>query len=171
MDYGLLQTMEFFSYTATVVGIPLAILTFIYQERKERQSEQEEIYDKLMEHYSSILAMLFAHPELDQHEKPLEDPEDRRRQNIMYEMLVSVFERAFILLYGEKDPTYLRMWNSWNDYIQFWSARPNFREALPVLMLGEDPEFVSFMSRVTNMPLAYMKPDPVEAARDADNQA
>jgi hypothetical protein len=158
MDYGLLQWMEFLSYTATVVGIPLAIITFIYQERKERQSEQEEIYDKLMQHYSSIQAMLFEHPELDQHDVMAEDPETRRRQRILYEMLASLFERAFILLYGETDPAYLRMWNSWNDYIEFWAEKPNFRESLPKLMIGEDPDFVAYLGRVTGLQLEHLKP-------------
>ena len=153
MHYDLLQSMELLSYIATIVGIPLALLTFIIQERKERQAEQEEIYDKLMEHYATIQERLFQHPEIDQHEQPLSNPEDKRRQLIVYEMLVSLFERAFILLYGETDPAYQRMWNSWNDYIQHWSAKANFREALFVLMLGEDADFVAFFAKQTGLPL------------------
>lgn len=153
MPETFLEIMELLSYIATVVGIPLAILTFIIQERKERQSEQEEIYDKLMEHYSNIQEKLFEYPELDEHDAPIFDPEAARRQAILYEMLVSLFERAFILLYGETDPNYQRMWNSWMDYIELWSRRPNFRTALPRLMVGEDPHFVAFMAKVTQMAL------------------
>jgi hypothetical protein len=148
-----LTVMEFLSYLATVVGIPLAIATFIVQERKERQAEQEEIYDKLMEHYSKIQEKLFEYPELDQHDTPLSDPETARRQLILYDMLVSLFERAFILLESETDPGYRRMWNSWVDYIEIWCRRPNFRNALPALMLREDPAFVAFMARTTGLPL------------------
>lgn len=145
--------MELLSYVATVVGIPLAIATFITQERKERQSEQEEIYDKLMDHYAEIQEKLFEYPELDQHNTPLTDPEAARRQRILYEMLVSLFERAFILLHGETDPAYKRMWNSWLDYIESWSVRPNFRAVLPDMMLGEDPDFTDFMVLATGMDL------------------
>lgn len=153
MPTNFLEFMELMSYIATVVGIPLAIATFAAQERKERQSEQEEIYDKLMDHYSEIQEKLFEYPELDQHEKPLEDPEACRRQHILYEMLVSLFERAFILLYGETDPAYQRMWNSWLDYIHLWASRPNFRSTLPSMMKGEDPDFTSFMAQATGMDL------------------
>lgn len=145
--------MELLSYVATVVGIPLAIATFITQERKERQSEQEEIYDKLMDHYAEIQEKLFEYPELDQHVTPLTDPEAARRQRILYEMLVSLFERAFILLHGETDAAYKRMWNSWLDYIESWSVRPNFRAVLPDMMLGEDPDFTDFMVLATGMDL------------------
>ncbi|MCC7305865.1 MAG: hypothetical protein IT558_06355 [Alphaproteobacteria bacterium] len=153
-DWSTLQWFEFLSYAATVVGIPMALWAFLHEERKERLAEQEEIYDKLMDHYDDILARLFEHPELDQHEKPMEDPESRRQQKILYEMLVTLFERAFILLYGEKETEYLRMWNSWEDYIKLWTNRPNFREALPELMLGEDIDFVSYMSRLSGLKLA-----------------
>lgn len=153
MPTTFLELMELLSYIATVFGIPLAIMTFIYQERKERQAEQEEIYDKLMDHYSEIQEKLFEYPELDQHDIPLQDPEASRRQRILYEMLVSLFERAFILLYGETDPAYKRMWNSWTDYIDLWSSRPNFRAHLPTMMLGEDPGFTAFMSKATGLDL------------------
>jgi hypothetical protein len=153
MPTDLMTWLEFLSYVATVVGIPLALGVFIFEEKKERQAEQEEIYDKLMEHYTRIQERLFAHPEIDTHEAPLSDPEDARRQMIVYQMLISLFERSFILLYGEEDPAYQRMWNSWEDYMNEWISRPNFRAALPRLMLGEDPDFVAYMARASGMDL------------------
>ena len=153
--YGwtLLEFFEFLSYVAEVVGIPLAIYAYMAEEKKERISEQEEIYDKLMDHYDDILARLFEHPDIDQHDALLTDPELRRQQKILYEMLVALFERAFILLYGEKETVYLRMWNSWEDYIKLWLGRANFREYLPELMLGEDKEFVDYMAKLSGMAL------------------
>ncbi len=152
-DWTLLQWFEFLSYIATVVGIPMALWAFLHEERKERLAEQEEIYDKLMDHYDDILARLFEHPDLDQHEKPLGDAELRRQQKILYEMLVTLFERAFILLYGEQDFVYRRMWNSWEDYMRIWVTRFNFREALPELIIGEDQEFVAYMARLSGLEL------------------
>jgi hypothetical protein len=152
-DWTLLEFFEFLSYAATVIGIPMAIWIFFHEEKKERMAEQEEIYDKLMDHYDDILLRLFEHPGLDQHDLPLQDPELKRQQKILYEMLVTLFERAFILLYGEREADYMRMWNSWEDYIKIWTARRNFREALPELMQGEDHEFVKYMARVSNLSL------------------
>lgn len=148
-----LEFMELLSYIATVVGIPLAVGTFILQEKKERQNEQEEIYDKLMGHYAEIQEKLFEYPELDMHNTPSLDPETQRRQYILYEMLVSLFERSFILLEDEKAPEYQRMWNSWVDYIQSWLAKPNFVAALPALMKGEDPDFVAYVAKLSGLDL------------------
>lgn len=153
MNFDTLEFFEFLSYVATVFGIPLAIWVFIHEEKKERQSEQEEIYDKLMEHYDSILGRLFEHPDIDQHHKRLEDAELRRQQRLLYEMLINLFERAFILLYGEKETAYRRMWNSWEDYIKVWISRPNFIEMLPELVKGEDVDFVAYMARLSKIPL------------------
>jgi len=148
-----LEFMEFLSYVATVVGIPLAIFMFVLQEKKERQNEQEEIYDKLMGHYTVIQEKLFEYPELDVHDRVLENTEDARRQYILYQMVVSLFERSYILLASEPDAAYQRMWNSWVDYIREWVVRPNFRAALPRLMEGEDKDFVAYMADLTNLPL------------------
>ncbi len=147
------QWMELGSYIATVFGIPFAIVVFIHQERKERRIEQQEIYDKLMAHYTEIQEKLFEFPELDLHNDPIYDPEDARRQLILYEMVVSLFERSFILLYGEEDPEYRRMWNSWVDYIKDWLSKPNFQAALPRLMQGEDPDFVAYMAQLSGQDL------------------
>ncbi|OIN87821.1 MAG: hypothetical protein AUJ12_00520 [Alphaproteobacteria bacterium CG1_02_46_17] len=153
MSYDLLESMELLSYVATVVGIPLAIYVFSHQEKKERRIEQQEIYDKLMDHYTEIQDKLFEHPELDIHDRPLANAEDARRQYILYEMVVSLFERSFILLYGEDDPEYRRMWNSWVDYIKQWMIHKNFRDQLPLLMEGEDEDFVAYMCQISGINL------------------
>ena len=60
-------------------------------------------------------------------------------------MITSFFERAFIQLYGKQSHTYKRMWHSWEDYIDTWLEQPNFRAALPRLMVGEDAKFVRYI--------------------------
>ena len=153
MNLTVLEFFELLSYVATIIGIPLALMTFVYQEKKERQNEQEEIYDKLMGHYADIQEKLFEYPELDMHGEESKDPETKRRQYILYEMLVSLFERSFILLENEKDPEYQRMWNSWVDYILQWLEKPNFVAALPKLMKGEDPDFVAYIAKLSGLDL------------------
>ncbi len=148
-----LEWFELMSYIATIVGIPLVLITFIYQERKERQNEQEEIYDKLMAHYTEIQEKLFLYPEIDTHTHPSTDPETARRQYILYEMLTALFERSFILLASETSPAYRRMWNSWVDYIRQWLEKPNFVAALPLLMKGEDPDFVAYIAKLSGLDL------------------
>lgn len=141
----ILNWAEFLSYTVTIFGLPLAIGLFLYEQKKERLAEQQEIDGDLVEEYADIIDKFIEHPELDQHDSPLGDPVQAKQQLRIYEMIVSFFERAFIQLYGKRDKTYRRMWYSWEDYIDSWLEMPNFRAALPRLMIGEDPRFVAYI--------------------------
>ena len=42
-----LETWELLSYVVTVIGLPLAIAVFIFEQRKERDNEEEEVYQLL----------------------------------------------------------------------------------------------------------------------------
>jgi len=42
----LLETWELLSYVVTVVGLPAAIVAFVLEQRKERQNEEEEIFQR-----------------------------------------------------------------------------------------------------------------------------
>ena len=68
---------------------------------------------------------------------------------IIFSMLISLFERAYLLLYedymGEKQ---LRRWRSWEDYMGEWCNRADFRTALPTLLRGEDPAFAIYIEKL-----------------------
>ena len=77
------------------------------------------------------------------------EPEQIERKRIVFDILISLFERAFILLYEEDmDARTRRHWSSWEDYIRFWFRRPDFRAALEELLDGEDPDFQRYMRQV-----------------------
>lgn len=147
-----LQTWELLSYVVTVVGLPLAIFVFIYEQRKERNNEEEEVYQLLSDNYQEFLKVALAHPDLRlfaKEETPALNEEQRERMFIIFSMLVSLFERAYLLLY-EDDMTekQLRRWRSWEDYMGEWCNRDDFRTMLPVLLRGEDPEFADYIRRL-----------------------
>ncbi len=72
------------------------------------------------------------------------------RQLIIFAMLVSLFERAYLLLYEEAmSPKQARRWNSWEDCIREWHRKPPFRACLPQLLRGEDPGFVQYIERLS----------------------
>jgi hypothetical protein len=64
-------------------------------------------------------------------------------------MLVSLFERAYLLLYDEPmSGKQSRRWRSWEDYMGEWCERDDFRNALTGLLRGEDPDFVSYIEKL-----------------------
>jgi hypothetical protein len=49
---------EWLSYVVTVIGLPLAILVFIYEQRKERNNEEEAVYQLLSDNYQDFFSRL-----------------------------------------------------------------------------------------------------------------
>ncbi len=147
-----LETWELLSYIVTVIGLPLAIAVFLYEQRKERENEEEEVYQQLSDNYQDFLKVALENPDLRlfSEEGGVALNEDQReRQLIIFAMLMSLFERAYLLLHEEDmSEKQARRWNSWEDYILEWCSRPDFRSNLPRLMHGEDPSFVRYVEHL-----------------------
>jgi len=144
-----LETWELLSYVVTVVGLPLAIAVFLYEKRKERENEDEEVYQLLSDNYQDFQKVALANPDLrlfSSEETVQLTKEQKERMLIIFDMLVSLFERAYLLMYDEKmTPEQLRRWHSWEDYMRDWCRRADFRAALLMLLEGEDPAFVAYL--------------------------
>lgn len=143
---------ELASYIVTVLGLPLAIGIFFWQERKERANEEEEGYQLLSDAYNDFLKVVLAHPDLHlRTNEPLPNPtsEQNERMLVIFDMLISLFERAYLVAYSEHMTVQQRrQWNSWDDYMREWCHREDFFNALPLLLRGEDPDFQLYLRKV-----------------------
>lgn len=143
------ETWELLSYIVTAIGLPLAILVFLYEQKKERDNEEEEVYQLLSDNYQDFLKVALDNPDLRlfSPEQTSElTKEQRERKVIIFNMLISLFERAYLLLYEPRmSPQAARRWSSWADYMREWCRREDFRALLPSLLEGEDPEFVTYI--------------------------
>lgn len=145
----LLETWELASYVVTVVGLPLAIAAYVYEQRKERANEEEAVYQLLSDNYQDFLKVVLENADLKLFSTPrmIElSAEQRERTMLIFGMLISLFERAYLLLYEPSlSPIQLRRWRSWEDYMREWTRREAFRSQLSELVKGEDPEFVVYI--------------------------
>lgn len=146
------ENWELASYIVTVVGLPLAIAVFLYEQRKERENEDEEAYQLLSDAYTDFLKLVLDNPDLQlrtrTHIASL-SADQRERMMVLYEILIALFERAYLLAYEEDmSDRKRRRWLSWEDYMREWCGREDFRNALPVLLHGEDPDFGRYISRL-----------------------
>ena len=148
-----LETWEMMSYVVTVIGLPMAISVFIFEQHKERNNEEEEVYQLLSDNYQEFLKVTLEHPDLRlfaREETPSLSEEQRERMFIIFSMLISLFERAYLLLYEAKmNEKQLRRWRSWEDYMGEWCNRADFRASLPALLRGEDPEFTDYILKLS----------------------
>ena len=149
-----LETWELMSYVVTVIGLPLAIAVFLYEQRKDRENEEEEVYQLLSDNYQDFLKVALENPDLRlfSTEGTTSLNEDQReRQLIVFVMLMSLFERAYLLLHeDDMSPKQARRWHSWEDYILEWCSRPDFRANFPRLLHGEDPSFVRYVEHLVS---------------------
>ena len=147
-----LEIWELLSYVVTVIGLPLAIAVFIFEQRKERDNEEEEVYQLLSDNYQEFLKIALENPDLRlfaTEETAALATEQRERMFIIFSMLISLFERAYLLLYeDDMAEKQLRRWRSWEDYMGEWCCRIDFRTALPTLLRGEDPEFSAYIQKL-----------------------
>jgi hypothetical protein len=146
------DALELASFAVTVVGLPFAAWVFWLQQRKERENEEEEAYQHLSDAYNDFLKVVLAHADLQLRTTsalPHPTPEQRERMQVIFDMLISLFERAYLVAYkDEMSPTEQRRWNSWDDYMREWCRRDDFFNALPTLLRGEDAQFQAYIQRI-----------------------
>lgn len=143
---------EMLSYIVTVIGLPFAIFIFMYEQRRERENEEDAVFQLLSDNYQDFLKVALEHPDLhlfSQQNSAQLTAEQREQMLILFNMLVSLFERAYVLMYDERmSVKQQRRWSSWDDYMREWCRRSDFRNCLEELLRGEDPEFAQYLRRL-----------------------
>ena len=148
----MMQVWELLSYIVTVVGLPVAIFIFFHEKRKQRETEEEEIYQLLSDGYTDFLKLTLDNPDLKLQSStatPDLSEDQRERMLAMFGILVALFERAYVFAY--KDAMTVRearRWRSWEDFMREWCRREDFRQNLPQLLPGEDPDFTLYIRRI-----------------------
>ncbi|HEX3443296.1 MAG TPA: hypothetical protein VHS80_01160 [Chthoniobacterales bacterium] len=145
--------VEFSFYFVETFALPFAIMVFLFERRKERLAEEEELNQRLSDEYIGFLKLVLDNADLQllRRRAPLRElsEEQEERRFALFGILVSIFERAYILVYEENmNRQTRRLWSSWEDYMREWCRRADFRKALPELLEGEDPEFRGHIERI-----------------------
>lgn len=147
-----MQVLEMLSMLVTIFGLPLAIFIFVYEQRKARVNEEEEIYQMLSDGYTNFLTLTLEHSDLYLQSHTATEgltAEQKDRLLAMFAILISLFERAYLVIYEADMPERRkRRWASWEDFMREWCRRADFRDALPQLLPGEDPEFAVYIRRL-----------------------
>lgn len=148
----LFEIIKFLADLATVLGIPVAIVIFINEKRQERREREYGTYDALDEKYAEYLRLCMANPELDLFQKPLAHgatsltPEQGVRQMAMFEILVSLLERAFLMYRDQSSEIRRSQWLGWNEYMLDYARHPTFRRLWGEAGEQFDQEFTAHMS-------------------------
>jgi len=147
-----LEWLEAASYIITIVGLPFAIGVYVYDRRRDQQNDEEEIFLRLSDEYADFMRLVIDNADLHLLSPAAKDElseEQLVRKHALFAILVSLFERAYVLVYeDDMSRQQTRLWQSWEDYMHEWCQREDFRAALPALLQGEDPGFVATIRRI-----------------------
>ena len=158
-----IQWFEALSYVVTVVGFPLAIGVFLLEKRKERRAEADALNQRLSDDYTNFLALILDNADLrlfqGQGDQDTLTEEQRERKSVLFAMLISVFEQAYITLYEREMGRHAtRRWLSWEDDMRDWCRRTDFRAELPRLLEGEDDDFSAHILDMAKQEAKYKGP-------------
>ena len=149
-----LEVWEISSYIVTVLGLPILIFIFVYEQRKERENEEEESYQLLSDAYNDFMKLVLDNPDLRLRSRTAVTnltEEQKERAYTLFEILISLFERAYLLVYEpDMQQKQLRRWKTWEDFMREWCRRDDFRSVLPRLLMGEDPEFAEYIRKLAD---------------------
>jgi hypothetical protein len=161
------DAVEVLGSLALIITLPVALLEYgnaQYATKAEREEAAQnyttEIYHALDEKYVEYLTLCFDHPDLDiwdldndnslDKDSSLNMPPDRRKKELIaFEILICIFERAFLTYSGQSSESKKRYWVGWDAYIKFFSKRKDFSYAWGKFGFSFDEEFQNYMNKIT----------------------
>jgi hypothetical protein len=136
-----------------LIGIPVGIAVYGMKSRKERIAREYATYDSLDVKYVEFLKLCLAHPDLDVADTPRPNPnstpEQIHRERLLFSILISMMERAYLMYKDTSSEVRRKQWIGWNAYIHHWCGRQNFATAMPFLARDFDVGFREYLLAAT----------------------
>jgi hypothetical protein len=149
--YNFKDCLEMAQYFAVILGIITALFQYIRSERKNTKDKEYETYNASDEKYIDYLKLCLDHPDLDVFDIPdgevnnLKD-EREKKSIIMFTILFSIFERAYITYKDKSRKIKKEQYNGWIDYMVEFVDRENFKEAWKISGKTFQQEFQYYMN-------------------------
>jgi hypothetical protein len=139
-------------YLVFIIGIPITIYKYIASKKREQVDREYGTYDALDREFKDYCKLCLEHPDLDvagypNEQPPNYTPEQKKQELIMFSMLCSLFERAYLMFKGSTSPAEKRRWAGWIDYFKDFSTRKNFQCWWKQYGREYDTEFVEYFQQ------------------------
>ncbi len=149
-DADLKWWLEVWVAGMTLLGIPVGLLSYRYQKRKDREIQEYGAYDALDARYIDYLNICLRHPSLDVFDLKLHgsrsEGDKKRQEEIIFAVLIAIIERAFLMYQGKSKKVRDKQWSGWDKYAAEWAKRENFREAWQKQSGDFDKGFEDYMN-------------------------
>ena len=137
----------------TPVTILLSVWKYSRIAKKERQEREDKTYSSLDETYKDFLLLCFNNPQLDIYDVPDDNfaeltNEQKKQEMIALTMLISLFEKAYLMYRGQRTSFRNKQWTGWEEYMVDYCHRGNFKRAWEKNGDTYDSEFVRYMNKL-----------------------
>lgn len=166
------EHFESISYLVTLLGIPIAIVLFFLEKRKERITRELEIYASAHDRYVEYLKLCLERPDLDGFDLPQNGVEAKacgieHERIILFTILTAIMESAFIRYSRANTREAKIQWQGWREYILEWLHRPDFRRTWPVIGPQFSETFVNLVNQLAD--LADLSNNEIENTSTTEN--
>jgi len=153
---SILETLQVLSNLAALLGIPVGLFVFIDEKRKERRDREYGTYNALDEKYKEFLELCIKNPHLDLYDMPLSKSKklsniEKIQQLALFDILVSLLERAFLMYRDQSNWIKKRQWAGWSGYFEDYAAHPTFVKLWKIRGTEYDEDFMSYMNRTLDL--------------------
>lgn len=159
------KILELISLVITILGVPGAIFIFFRQTEKDRREKERELeesirererkeyetYHALDDKYIDFLKLCLANADLDiaASDGSIElSPQQVYRKEKLFEILISIFERAYVMYKRQDSRVRKEQWTGWNNYIEAWFENKNFQTAWNTMGSQWDSGFLDHMNKI-----------------------
>ncbi|MCB0777895.1 MAG: hypothetical protein KDB99_16440 [Chitinophagaceae bacterium] len=147
--FGILEWAE---KIIVVVGFPFAIYQYMDATQQEKEDRDYKTYNSLDDKYIEWQHLGLAHPYLDIADTPdsippVLTPQQQKEETILFSILASMMERAYILYNKESKGIRKEQWTGWDQYIASYCQRDNFRQYWGANGFGFDTDFLAYMKK------------------------
>ena len=155
MNKLFLDILDAISKIVVILGLPLAYIQYLRTKRKEKRDREYGTYNALDEKYLEFQKLCLEHPYLDIFDIPDNKPNEltdkqKKEELILYTMLFSIFERAFLLYFDQNSNIKKKQWTGWDSYIKSYCIRNSFFEAWKISGATFDIDFENYMEKNFN---------------------
>lgn len=164
------RAAQLLSLLSMGVTLPIGVAEFYVARQQEKRERIEDHYDQLDQRYIEFEQLCLEHITLDCADEPIVpapslSPDDRMKQQLLYNVLLSILERAYLKYQVEALDSRRTQWNGWDAYAAGFVGRTAFRE----LWKGQGSEYDECFQEYMNAKVREVEGAGIAAVRPSSD--
>ena len=146
------DVLEALSFLVVLLGVPIGIVQYFRTVKREQLDREYGTYNALDEKFLEFQNLCLENPDLDIFDVPDKTsgtltPEQQKKELIAFTILFSIFERAYLMYHDQSTAIKQKQWTGWDEYIQDFCKRENFKRAWLESGATFDKDFEQYVQR------------------------